>query len=402
MILGLILLVQVEPVGALTVNTSTEVAELRGTEVELTLTLVATGVGQESETPLGTSTVAVGNSVDLGTISDTPTRPTQLLVELPDGTFYRTVRPGELRNGIVELQIHEKGPSDSLRVQEHSVLVQPFPNRMMIREVVVFRNPTDHRVGGEDSPVEIDLPEGATRFNPGPGFGTDADYRLEDGKLTYNVQLAPGRSIIGFFYLVMPEGNQYTMVRRPSWPTDRFIVNTMTGDSVSVSTEGFRSVTNPRGRAPSGRADQYVAESVSVGQQLSLTWNGLNNMSPPGSMGDGATPPMAEGPTGEQATSDNQTEQRPSSLSSVSWPVFIGIGISLLVFAGSYGYVQFHLKELDPGLGEEFLIEEIARLDQEFEDGAIDEAYYNRTRRRWKSKAHEMRDDNPPDSRDTT
>jgi len=388
------------PAWSLTVETSVTDDSLSGIEAELELTLVSTGVGQQAEAPLGRSSVVLGESVDLGELSEVPQRPAQLRVELPDETFYYTVSPGELQSGTINLEVHPRSDQGDPRLEEHNLLVQPFPRRMMVREILVIRNSTNARIGGTQQPLRIPLPDGAERFNPGPGFGSEADYRFREGELEYRVSLAPGRTIIGFFYIISTDEDPYTMVREIAYPTDRYILNTMTGEEITVDVTGLESVGGGSGQSPSG-SKQFVGENFSAGDRIEVTWEGLEQMEMP-SMGPGMDPPGSSPSTSSPSTPPVETETaRPNSFSSVSWPVFLGIGISLLMFAGAYGYVQFSVRQQEDNL-EEFLVEEIARLDQEFEDGAIEKPYYRRTRRRWKNEArlHQEQSTNSTDSGD--
>lgn len=395
----LILTAFVTPLSALRVETSVTDDSLRGVKVDLELTLVSTGVSQEAEAPLGRSSVKLGESVDLGELTEVPDRPAQLRVELPDETFYHTVSPGELESGTINLEVHPQTNQGEPQLEEHNMLVQPFPKRMMVREILVIRNSTNARIGGNQQPLQIPLPEGAQRFNPGPGFGSESDYQFRDGQLRYRVSLAPGRTVVGFFYIISTDDDPYTMLREIAYPTGRFVLNTMTGEQVSVDVTGLESVGSGTAQSRS-ESRQFVGENFSPGDRVKVVWEGLEDMempamgpgmespgSPPSSSASPSTPPL------------NSETSRPSSFSSVSWPVFLGIGISLLIFAGAYGYVQFSVRQRQDGI-EEFLIEEIARLDQEFEDGAIEKPYYRRTRRRWKSEAqrHQHESTSSPDS----
>lgn len=380
-------------VGAVTVHTEAGTPQLEGKPVTLELFRVSMGV-EETDNSVGQSVeTEIGESVDLGPINSTGGEPMQLRVDLPDGSFYHSIRPQQLQQNKIELTVHPLGPTRGLTVEEHSVLVQPFPRRMMVREIVVFQNPTQHRVGGPENPVKISLPEGATRFNPGPGFGPQTDYQLDDGTLRYRVSLAPGRTIIGFFYMVTTEEDPYRMQREVVHPTRRFILNTMIGDSVTVKASGLQEIESASGGP--ARSRQYIAENLSAGDQFSMTWSGLQEMELP-SMGTPGPPGNGSPNAPDQATKTGDEQPRPNSFSSVSWPVFLGIGISFLMFAGAYGYVQFSVRQQGEG-DLTFLVEEIARLDQEYEDGAIEKPYYRRTRRRWKNKARELDENSQPD-----
>lgn len=376
----------------LTLTTTAAEPSVQGEPIEARLRVAAAGVQQDPKYPLDTVSGSVGETFEMGTLKSSPKQRVELEVTLPWGRYYRTVSKQELSGGTIPLTVYPDGENVDLEVSRHGILVQPFPKRLMVREYVVFRNNSQSMAGGKDNPIEFKLPEGMQRVIPGPGMGKASELTKEGDVYRYHNLVPPGESMVGFFYMIKPGSNTYTLERTVTVPTGKLAVRIPSYEKLTVTTEQLQKVQRPdkSGKAPSGHAPQiYRADNLESGETIRITFEGLNEISVPGGMGKSGS---KSGPP----AGDDGGMSRPSSFSNVSWPLILGIGFSVLIFVGSYGYVQYKLSQGPvAGVGADFLIREIANLDQEFEDGAIDEAYYKRTRRRWKQKAEELDDDEP-------
>lgn len=359
--------------------------DLRGETVSIQLKIMARGVGASPETPLGRVSGRVGETVPLGELDSTPERPVELRVALPWGSFYHPVPSEALDAGTVRVPVHPPGDNRNLSVIQHQVMVQPFPGRLMFREYIVFRNGSRRMAGGSENPVTLDLPHDLKGVNTGPGLGSEADLVRRDGLYAYRLMLPPGRSILGFYYMLRADRDPFSLTRRLTLPTRKLVYKMPSPPGLEVSVEGLNR-TDTAERAGGGGL-RLTGENLEPDHRVRLRWSGLSDLDPARMRGPSREP--EEGRTVEEGGGG----LAPSSLGSVSWPVLLGIGISLVVFAGSYGYVQYRVGNLSAGEGSGFLVDEIARLDQEYEDGAIPEAYYRRTRRRWKKQAREALDD---------
>lgn len=385
LILGVVL---PSTVHALTLETEPANPSVEGKSLEARLRVSSSGMKQDPSYPLETVVGEVGQTFDMGTLESIPEKRVSLEVKLPWGKYYRGVSRDELSQGTITLTVYPTGDNSELEISRHGILLQPFPKRLMVREYIVFRNNGKTMAGGPDNPVTFDLPEGMDRLIPGPGLGSSDEMSADGGKYRYQNLVPPGESMVGFFYMIRPESNRFTFRRSPSLPTQRFAVRVPSFEKLNITTDGLqKSKRSGNSRAgPGGHtATIYSTENLMPDESIRLTFEGLNEISAPGSMqgGQGESPSDRGG---------GMTD-RPSSFSNVSWPLILGIGFSVAIFVASYGYVQYKLSQGSPaGVGEDFLVREIATLDQEYDDGAIDEAFYKRTRRRWKQKAEELSD----------
>lgn len=385
---GIFLTCLISSVEALTVQTEAANSDLEGEPVTLRLKVSSGGVGDEPSFPLGPAQGTVGETIDLGTLDSQPDRQTQLLVEVPWGSYFRDVSLDELSEGSVRVTVYSDDPSAEVTVDRHGMLVQPFPGRVMIREFLVLRNDGDGLAGGDQS-LTFDLPDDLSRIIPGPGMSGSEDLQQEGNEYRYQKKIAPGETIVGFFYMLESPGDRYELTRRMTIPTERIVFSVPKYDALTVEPSGLQKM----GGGPdtkSGRdADIYGARDLRTGDTIGLTFTGLDDVSP---MQGKKAKGKSGGRTGRDQAEENNT--RPSSFRNVSWPLMLGIGFSLLIFIGSYAYVQYRLQERsEESVESEFLVQELARLDQEFEDGAVDEPFYKRTRRRWKKKLQESESD---------
>jgi hypothetical protein len=255
----------------------------------------------------------------------------------------------------------------------------------MVREFVVLRNDGKGLAGGNQQPLMFDLPDDLSRVIPGPGMSGSEDLQPEGDQYRYQRKVAPGETIIGFFYMLRGSGDRYELTRRITMPTEQLVFSVPQYDALTVNPSGLREMEDGGSQKSGQNANIYGASGLTDGDTVGLTFTGLEDVSPmQGKKGKGRV---------QKGTDDAPTD-RPSSFRNVSWPLMLGIGFSLLIFVGSYSYVQYRLGNRPEGSVEsEFLVQELARLDQEFEDGAVDEPYYKRTRRRWKEKLQETEND---------
>jgi hypothetical protein len=294
--------------------------------------------------------------------------------------------PTDLKSGNTEITVYPEDNDADVTVSRHGALVQPFPGRLMVREVLVVNNPGDGLVGGEANPFQLDLPENLERIIPGPSMAGPEDLQSSGESYRYMKMFPPGETVLGFFYMISPSGNNYSLERTIRHPTSRLVYSVPQTDALTLEATGLsrRRVDRRRGE---GKSLLFSGQNLSVGDTVSLQFSGLSDLSASGMMGQGGSS------TPGSDTTDDPFD-RPSTFSQIAWPLWLSIGFSLLIFIGSYTYVQYRLSDLpEDSLDTDFLVKELAQLDQEFEDGAIDEPYYKRTRRRWKDYLKELEND---------
>lgn len=384
MVAGLILIST--PGFAITVNTEASEPSIKGEPITVNLKLASQGVEQGPSFPLDPAEGSVGESLELGDLDETEQRRAQLQVQLPWGSYFRDVTPQEIKNGTVDLVVYPSDPDAEVTVGEHGVLVQPFPRRVMIREFVVLKNNGDGLSGGENNPIEFDLPSEVERIIPGRSMADREDLVREETNFRYRKLVPPGETVLGFFYMINVSDDTYRLDRTVRLPTERILYRIPEYDSLNVQAQGLERASVGKQSKKSSPSSQFMASNLDVGDEVSLTFEGLNQISPKSGMDSSRAK--------ESQKKNDDPLDRPSTFSSVSWPLMIGIGFSLFIFVVSYGYVQYRLAgSTESGISEEFLLDEIARLDQEYDDGAIPEAYYKRTRRRLKSRVEELDSD---------
>ncbi|MFB6226744.1 MAG: hypothetical protein ABEH89_00270 [bacterium] len=377
-------------VEALTLKTTPSQPSLRGKNLTAELRVAPSGVQQEAKYPLQPASGVVGENFEMGKLDSKPQRRVELRVELPWGQYYRKVSSEELSRGTIDLTIYPHGDNSELTIKRHGILVQPFPKRMMSREYVVLKNSSQAMAGGPENPITFELPDGIQRIIPGPGMGKADEMKSKGGTYKYTNLIPPGETMIGFFYMIRPGSGSFTLNRSISLPTGAFAVRVPSYDNLNITTDDLKKAPakSGRGEQPSGHAPEiYRTRNLQPGDSIKISFEGLDEITPPGQMRGGSS----ENPG---SSGVKESSSRPSSFSNVSWPLVLGIAFSVMIFVGSYGYVQYKLAQAPAsGVSEDFVIREIANLDQEYDDGAIDEAFYKRTRRRWKQKAEEISGD---------
>ncbi|MFB6356898.1 MAG: hypothetical protein ABEJ65_10335 [bacterium] len=363
------------PAEGFSVKTRPAEPALQGAEISVSLMVLPAGVSQDPKYPLGTTTGTVGETLELGTLDTVPRQPVQLKVELPGGRFFKTINTRQLRQGSTTVSVYSVGTSKGIKMAQRRMLLQPFPKRLMVRDMVVVENQSQSFVGGSDDPFVVDLPGVPDGVRPGPGISGKADWSLSDSLLKYQPYLKPGRNLLGFSYMIRTK-DSLEWKYSPSHSLASIQISIPEMDGLTIETEGFKRQSS--GKSGKRSMVQLQAKNISPDDQLQIQLKGLNNLS------------MKKGPMASSKRPGSSTDQkssstgRPSSTDSTNWAVIVSIVFSLLVFVTAYGYVQWQLGETSEVLDRSFVLEEIARLDQEFEDNAIDEPYYKRTRRRWK------------------
>lgn len=371
---------------ALEVRTIPADETVEGEPVTLKLKVSSRGVEEGPSFPGGPVEGTVGETLELEDPEGSSPGRVQLLVDVPWGSYFRDVSSEELEEGSLELTVHPADPSANVSVRRHGVLAQPFPGRLMFREFIVLHNDGDGLAGGENQPIRMNLPEDLSRVIPGPGMAGSEDLRTVDGNREYRRMIPPGESTLGFFYMISSSEDRYDVTRRITLPTDQLVFSVPKYDQLTVETEGLNRRTGSE-KGPMAESWLYSAQDLEPGDSVKLSFEGLSDIAPmKGKKG-------SKKGSGE-TTVEEPDDRRPSTFRTVSWPLVFGIGLSLLIFVASYGYVQYRLRDREvAGVNGEFLVQEIARLDQEYEDGAVDEPFYKRTRRRWKQKLEEIEDD---------
>ncbi len=358
-----------------------------GRTVEISVLVHAMGMEQGPRTVVDPVSVDVGQTEQLGEISFSPGQSVDLVVTTDQGTFLQPVAPSELEQEVVVVGVGEETGSENLSVETHFTILQPFPARVMVREMILLRNESDGPVPAGE--VGFEMLGSTERVRPGQGFRDESDFTVEEDRLTYRLQVGPGITVLEWFYMIPAEDVQ-NLERTLTYPTAELQVQVPPVEGVEVEFENLSRTESDR------QGTMLTSQNLQPGDRYSVTLSGLSEMELPG-MGSGNEQPPGgsarqPGPP-EPGTQAPDEPWHPGGQSEPAttgrWPMLLSILFSLLVFAGSYAYVRYHLNRSSNAVEADFVIEEIARLDRAAEEGLIPEEFHQRTRERWKSSVRE-------------
>jgi hypothetical protein len=237
-------------------------------------------------------------------------------------------------------------------VMASHMVIYPQPEYLWIAEYQVFANDSDRTfvgskqiLDGKKETLRISLPEGAAHFQP--EFGLVAGNFIQDSSgVSDTTPLPPGTREVGYFYIIAGNADGYALQPRFNYPTGSFNL-LVQGKSLSVSGEGLDS------QPPidiEGEAYQYYAsQRLEAGKTLSFS------LSP---------------------QSVSNSDQAVTWLVALLLAASVGIGGYLLLRKR-----LFHAAgPADYGEAIEERLAELARLDDDFEDGKISKEDYLRLR----------------------
>lgn len=231
----------------------------------------------------------------------------------------------------VTLMVFDRGVDPAgIHVDQVHWILQPLADRLLVTEVWVYSNRGATTYGGPDRPGMIfPLPAGATNLQVSEGE-LGVRYRQEEDRLIDTAPIPPGMGYQIAFGYELPLARARTLRPRSVYPVDRWNL-LIAGDALQASGAGLRDLGT---------------------RTLGNTTYRLYEIDPP-----------APGQAREIALRPREPVPR--------WALF------LVFFAGAglaVGLTMFRRgREIDP-------IEEIARLDEAYAAGEVDEATYRRRR----------------------
>lgn len=346
-----------------------------------------------AETVLGPQEIPVGETAELGKLEIGPGQTPDLLVETDRTRYVQPITPREVEQGVVTVTVGAGQSEGPIQVETHHQVIQPFPARIMVREMVFLRNESDQPISGDQ--VRFEIPDGVDQVHVGQGFRGSEDLVRDGNTIGPEMDISPEVTALEWFYAV-PAGNETQIGRTLNLPTAELQVRVPEMDGLELDYENLEPGESP----DSGQQNMTLLEArdLSEGSTYALTLSGLDDldmsgMGPMANQGgdapsDGASGPPGggpSGPSGEPPQADwHPGQQGGQDTGGLNWPLILGVVFSLLVFVGSYAYVRFTLGEAKPAVDRDFVIEEIARLDEARENDVIPEEYYEETRDRLK------------------
>jgi hypothetical protein len=244
-------------------------------------------------------------------------------------------------------------------VNAHTVFV-PEGDYLRVQEVYVFANMSDRsyignlNTNGERETLTFSLPSGYSDV----GFDSDLAYSAIEpvnGIFYDSFPVLPGSREVYYSYLVKPESGSYHYTRRIYYPTVNY----------NIFVEG--------------REFKLTSEQLLPGQTTESGGQTFRNMS------------------GSSIPAGSAIDLQISESAGRPIPILLWIGIAVLVVVTAIGifWLTRRKRRSPPVLPaedeeEQEILERIARLDDDFEVGKIDEVTYQQTRVRMKAELMEV------------
>lgn len=362
---------------ALTVETVAGAEEVRSQSIEVEVQRYGMAVERSIKTLAGPKSGKTGETFQFELPSEAYDQRLHLKIRVPEGTFYRQLSAEELKNERYRLTVPPFRKQVDVNVREHDVVIQPHRGQLIVREILVLDNPSESLTGGDDS-LWVDLPDGSYQVTPGMGVSGRDELDTHPKGLSYTPLIPPGETQIGFFYLIPFQGNRYQLTKEVPVPTRRLAFAVPTTKGLTVRSKRLKELNRDN-----NRNRLFVRSNMAGGEKVKFSLEGIGKVNM--TRGEG---PAA--PTGQPEGAEGPQRKQSPAWSNVNNLILLAVLVILLLFAGGYIYVLYRP---DPDSSAEsdrsFFIEEIARLDQLYEDDRIPEEYYENTRRRWKEAARQ-------------
>ncbi|MFC1964257.1 hypothetical protein ACFLV1_02625, partial [Chloroflexota bacterium] len=269
-----------------------------------------------------------------------------------------TFEAGEENKAITITVYDATTSSEAIRIPSAHTIVYVSQGALELKEYYLFINDSDHTyIGPTNDPgnngvLSFPLPQEATDFVPSMGL-TECCTSIGDGGFTDGMPVAPGFREIAFSYHVPYQSGEYLLNYQTNYPIDNYDL-LVQGNNVRVS-----------------------STQLTEGEALEISGNTYQHFSRQGFLPDDTLV------INLTSLSDTGSE------STFPWLVLV---LMIVILTGGAGYLL--LKKRAPptrvaGVAEgnqQELLQEIARLDDEFENGAIGEEDYRTTREKKKQQ----------------
>ena len=264
-----------------------------------------------------------------------------------------------------ELPIYEtENSTDPIRVVTSHIIMYPSGNQMDVLEYYLFLNSSDRTYVGtssqDDFPISatlsFSLPDGAQGLQPQVGFD-QSDTLPTTGGFALTTPIPPGMQEVGFSYATSLDNGSFTYQKNLNYPIDALDL-LVSGTDTKVTSAQM--VQNQNIQMADTTFQDFSADNLTAGQQLQIVLSPASSSTSPGAL--------------------------------------ILIIVVVILLAGGIIYIMYsrrkntqepapqYLSETDSDL----LLRRLARLDDDHEDGIIDETEYRKERNDLKARLAEL------------
>lgn len=328
-------------------------------------------------------------SVDL---SSTSISKPVVIIAYKKGIYLKSFTGSERMN--VTMTVYESTSSkDVLRVRGHHIPMQYRDGKLVVNEIITMENTGDRTYADPERTRSFatEVPENAenvrTSATPARMASSSSETAFEQ---RFSVMtLSPGQTVQKRIRYELPVQNGSVTFRRSiRYPTDSFFIavprNTVRDVQTDLTVQ--RNATSPSGR---GKVVKITGSNLSPGRTISV------DLQMTGSTAGTAASETA--PTGTGSTSRSTS---PSNMTLYLVGIGVLAGFSIMISLSTLVYVYRTTREKKPMPSpaappsepddaaemRDFLLEEIARLDNDLDDGNISEDYHRERRSRLKSR----------------
>ena len=332
---------------------------------------------------------------------DQPVANPMLVVVYKGGIYQKKLDTGKAEQQV-SLTVYEptRNP-DTIRIQRHHMPLQRSGDRLRVSEIIRFQNTGDRTYIGPEGfnkSIPITLPENVHQVQ-GARQGSDSEASGDGNTYWLSKTVSPGGMVTARVSYHLPLDGSLTLERQVDYPTSSFFfVARKQGLQITSTSSNLQKRSRS---APSGKGDvvQITGNSLSKGDTVSVTLKPAGT-SASGNMSSGAT---GEGAGGMTQTETSETDSSEKGMTYLMIIIGVVAGLSLIVSFSAIVLMYRSgssqgLESSEDDLSREMLVEEIAQLDQDLEDGKINEEYHEERRARLKSRLMSLEADEGSDA----
>ncbi|MFC1873992.1 hypothetical protein ACFLYX_01685 [Chloroflexota bacterium] len=271
---------------------------------------------------------------------------------------------GDETTKSTEITVYDSTSDDVLNVVATHIFIYPGEGRLDVEEYYLFTNDTDHAyVGGADAAttgrLRFYLPSGVTDMQPAMGLMECCLVLNEDG-FGETMAVLPGDKEVAYSYVINGTAGEYTFSHRLNYPIAKLNL-LIQGEGIGAS------------------SDQLITEEPLDIEGVKYTYL-----------------------TGENFIADSTLEVQLAGLPIGNQGAIVWVIVALvLMIAGTILVYQMRKNKLqpkpqpvrtkgNPARRKQGLLVELARLDDDFEDGKIPEETYRRLRAQKKTELSKL------------
>jgi len=262
----------------------------------------------------------------------------------------------------VTLQVYDATPDPSaIQIERGHLIVDFGPGELRVAELYVMSNLGQRTFVGDESArtLQFLLPDGAMGVQVGESAPGDR-FVVDGGAVWDTAPLLPGRSVaqhVVTYRLPYDPGEELELVREYAYPVAQLnLLVPQVGVDVTCDDLQFAGTIGSELVFLNWRG-----ESLAQGDTWSVHFRG----EPSGGADEPAAP--IPGPAGRV-------------------PLWVGMGIALLAVLTPLVYLALRRRRAPSAVGQDRLLDDIARLDAAYEAGELDEAAYRREREERKAE----------------